>query len=184
MDSNKASLSKRYRKEPHMVLTQDVYNIIQDLQISSLCLLPPLTPLLSQSASALVSLTFLLFLRIVETFVQDIIITWWDCYSHLLICHPDSILGLYNSFSAEVSCGIVGYGSLIVTAVSWVAALAQVGSLALELLPAVGVAKKSNQKTKKKSSFSTMQTVLLYKSTNMVSYPPYLKPSDGSQKTS
>ena len=42
----------------------------------------------------------------------------------------------------EFSCGRVGYGSSIVTAVAWITALAQVQFLAPELSHAVGMAKK------------------------------------------
>lgn len=59
-----------------MSLTPRDWQQIQGLQISSLCvLLPPLTPLLSQSEPALTALTFLLFLPIIRTSVQHIMIT-------------------------------------------------------------------------------------------------------------
>ena len=40
---------------------------------------------------------------------------------------------------SEFSCGAVGQGSGVVTALAWVAAVAQVQSLALEILHAVGM---------------------------------------------
>ena len=50
----------------------------------------------------------------------------------------------YISYHMEFPGGSVGWGSGIVTAVAWVAAVAQVQSLAPERLHAVGVANKKN----------------------------------------
>ena len=44
-----------------------------------------------------------------------------------------------KSVMSEFSCGAVGQGSGVVTALAWVAAVAQVQSLALEILHAVGM---------------------------------------------
>ena len=67
---------------------------------------------------------------------------------------------------SEFSCGAVGQGSGVVTALAWVAAVAQVQSLALEILHAVGMfpfpkkilssgkqIKPKNKKPKKKKNY-------------------------------
>ena len=46
----------------------------------------------------------------------------------------------------EFSCGVAGYGYSIVTAAAWIAAVAQVQSLAWELPHAAGVTKKKKTK--------------------------------------
>ena len=42
----------------------------------------------------------------------------------------------------RVPCGTVGWGSGVVTAAAWISAMAQVQSLAWELLHTMGIAKK------------------------------------------